>query len=454
MSPSLSRRALLRGAGVALALPALESLLPRGVAHAGGTAPPKRMLIWYVPCGINGSTANAWRPTAEGAGFALSPMLAPLGALRSETLVLTGLSNRPAQADYGGVNDGAGDHARGTGSFLTAARITKTEATGIRNGISVDQVAANAIGMSTRFPSLQMGIDGGSATGNCDSGYSCAYARNISWASETTPLPKLTNPQILFERLFAAGESAAQAERRRAYRASVLDYVRRDATRLQGTVGATDRARLDQYLTAVRELERQVMAGATTAPVCAPPPRPMEGLGYEDTVRVMNQIMALALRCDATRVITFMLGNAGSGRDYSFLGAAGAHHELSHHQSDPDKLRKLQLIGTWEVQQFAALLQQLQSMREADGSTVLDNTVALFSSEIADGNGHWHYGLPVLLAGRCGGQFNTGRHVVYGTERPIANLYLAMLKAVGVRATRFGAEGTAVLENLGTVSTG
>jgi hypothetical protein len=450
MTKQLTRRALLGGAGVAVAIPALESLMPRRAARAGGSPIPRRMIVWYVPCGINGSTPNAWRPVAEGAGFALSPMLAPLGALRSEVLVLTNLANRPAQASYMGTNDGPGDHARGTGCFITNARIVKTEGTGIRAGVSFDQVAAASIGMTTRFPSLQLGIDGGGSTGGCDSGYSCAYARNISWSSPTTPLPKLTNPVTVFDRLFAAGESAALAARRRAYQASVLDYVRGDATRLQGVVGASDRAKLDEYLTAVRELERRVMM--TGGAVCMTPPRPMDGLTFAQHVSVMNQLMAMALRCDLTRVATFMLGNAGSGRDFSFIGASGAHHELSHHQSDPEKIRKLQIIGTWEVQQFAALLTTLQGMREPDGSSVLDHTTALFSSEIADGNGHWHYSLPVLLAGRCGGQFNTGRHVVYTPEQPIANLVLAMLRAVGSTATSFGLEGTRPLANLGAVS--
>lgn len=450
MTTKLTRRALLGGAGVAVAIPALESLMPRE-ARAGGSPPPRRMVIWYVPNGINGSTANAWRPATEGAGFALTPMLTPLGDLRSEVLVLTGLANRPAQASYMGTNDGPGDHARGTGSFLTGARLVKTDGTGIRNGVSVDQVAASVLGMGTRLPSLQLGIDGGSSTGGCDSGYSCAYSRNISWSSATTPLPKLTNPVTVFDRLFAGGESAAAAARRRAYQSSVLDYVRREATGLQTRLGATDRAKLEEYLTAVRELERRIM----TAPggvTCTAPPTPVAGLAYTEHVRVMNQLMAMALRCDLTRVVTFMLGNGGSGRDYGFIGAAGAHHELSHHQSDAEKIRKLQIIGTWEVQQFAGLLTQLRAMREPDGSSVLDHTTALFSSEIADGNGHWHYSLPVLLAGRCGGQFSTGRHVVYATERPIASLYLAMLRAVGVRAASFSLEGARVLENLGAVS--
>ena len=451
MTTRLTRRALFGAAGAALSIPLLESLSPRRTAQAGVPLLPRRIIVWYVPCGINGSTANAFRPVTAGVDYVLPPMLAPLAALRSEVLVLSGLANRPAQASYLGVNDGAGDHARGTGSFLTNARIVKTEGAGVRNGVSFDQVAAAAIGSETRLPSLQLGIDGGAATGGCDSGYSCAYARNISWSDATTPVPKLTNPAVVFDQLFAGGESEALRARRQVYQSSVLDYVLDDAARLSPRLGQTDRQKLDQYLTAVRELERRILsaAGPTT---CVAPPRPVDGLAFADLVGVMNHLMAMALRCDATRVITFMLGNAGSSRDYSFAGAPGAHHELSHHMSDPAKLAKLQTIGTWEVQQFAALLGLLDGMREPDGTSLLDNTAVLFSSEIGDGNAHTHAALPVLVAGRCGGALTPGRHVVYADERPIANLYLALLQAVGATTGSFGLEGTRVLENLGAVS--
>jgi Protein of unknown function (DUF1552) len=452
MTTTLTRRALLGAAGVSVALPLMESFLPRKQANAGGTPIPKRMIVWYVPNGINGSSQNAWRPATEGSAYALTPMLAPLGALRSEALVLTGLTNLPASYSYMGSNDGGGDHARGTGSFLTCARPLKTEGRDIRNGISADQVAANAIGMRTRFPSLQLGTESGASTGGCDSGYSCAYSNNISWASAETPLPKLTSPVTVFDRIFAGGESAALRARRNVYQSSVLDYIRRDATRLSTQLGQTDRRKLEEYLTAVRELERRIM-NPTGAVVCATPPRPMDGLGSAEHVQVMTQLMVLAMRCDATRVITFMLGNGGSGRDYEFIGAPGAHHETSHHQMDAQKIAKLQAIGTWEVLQFANMLQQMAMLREMDGTSMLDNSVALFSSEISDGDAHSHEQLPVLLAGRCGRQFDTGRHVVYSTPRPIANLYIAMIRAVGGEATRFGLEGTRPLENLGAVST-
>lgn len=447
----LTRRALLGSAGVALAIPALESLLPRPSAQAQPRVIPRRLLIYYVPNGMNGSSTGAFRPTATGRDYALTPILEPIGALRSEVLVLSGLSNRPAAASYGGTNDGPGDHARGTGSFLTCARLRKTEGTNIQNGISVDQVAAGAVGMSTRFPSLQLGVDGGASAGNCDSGYSCAYARNISWASATTPLPKLTNTATIFDRLFAGGEDAAARARRQAYQSSVLDYVRQDATRLQPRLGATDRRKLEEYLDSVREVERRVSMGAG-ARACATPPRPSDGMDFQRTLAVHHELMALAFQCDHTRVITFMLGNAGSGRNYAFLGADGGHHELSHHQRDARKLAALQTIGAFEVRQFAALLGRLRTLTESDGSGLLDHCAVLFSSEISDGDAHNHTNLPVLLAGRCGAQLDPGRHVAFTGDPPIANLYLALLKALGVRAERFGAEGDRVLPNLGAVS--
>jgi hypothetical protein len=439
--------------GVALAVPVLESLLPRRSAAAQPRTIPRRLLIYYVPNGMNGSTTGAFRPSGTGRDYALTPILEPLGDLRGEVLVLSGLSNRPAAASYAGSNDGPGDHARGTGSFLTCARLRKTEGTNIQNGISVDQVAAGAVGMATRFPSLQLGVDGGASAGNCDSGYSCAYARNISWASATTPLPKLTSPGTIFDRLFAGGEEAAARARRQAYQASVLDYVREDATRLQGRLGATDRRKLEEYLTSVREVERRVAMGAGGR-VCAPPARPAEGMDFSRTLGVFHELMALAIQCDQTRVLTFMLGNAGSGRNYAFLGADGGHHELSHHQRDARKLAALQTIGAFEVRQLALLLGRLRSLTESDGSTLLSHTAVLFSSEISDGDAHNHTNLPVLLAGRLGGQLDPGRHVVYPGDPPIANLYLALLKGMGVTAARFGVEGDRVLPSLGPVSEG
>lgn len=438
----ISRRSLLRGTGAALALPFLEAMRP-AVAHAqqNGAPPPRRLLAYYVPCGIH---MPAWR-VAGGTGplGTLPPMLASFEPLKQDILLLSRVSNRPA------IPDGPGDHASGTGAFLTAAHPFKTEGANIQNGISVDQEAANAIGMYTRFPSLQLGAEGGGATGNCDSGYSCAYARNISWAGPQTPLPKETSPQAVFDRLFAGADPRETAEARRKtrlYRLSVLDFVRDDTQRLKGQLGRTDRQKMDEYLTGIRELETRVRATEET-PVCDPGMRPTAPGDIRARVRAMSDLMVLAFKCDLTRVISFMLGNAGSNRVYDFLGIGEGHHEISHHQGNATNLQRLQAIGTWEVEQLAYLVQQLKDAQEPDGS-ILDNSVVFFSSEIEDGNSHSHIDMPVLLAGRGGRTWSTGRHIRYGTEQTFGNLFMSMLSTVGVTVPSFGLDGRQLLPDL------
>jgi len=434
----LSRRTFLGGAGAMLALPLLDAMAP-SVAFAEPTA-PTRLLAYYVPCGIH---MPAWTPTAVGPGFELSPILSSLEPVKDDLLVLTGLSNAPARPD------GPGDHAAGTGSFLTCTHVVKTEGADIRNNISMDQVAANAIGQHTRFSSLQLGVDGGGSVGGCDSGYSCAYARNISWAGPTSPLPKVVNPQVVFDRLFAGFDPRASAEdraRRKRFKSSVLDYVLGDAQRLSLRLGRTDQRKLDEYITSVRDLEVKIQT-TDDSDTCDLIDRPPTDIEFPDHVRYMSDIMVLAMQCDLTRVISFMLGNAGSQRSYSFIGVSGAHHEISHHQRMQENYDKLQAIDTWEVAQLAYLLQRMKEVNEGDG-TLLDNSVVFFSSEIEDGNTHSHFNMPVLLAGGGRGAFNTGRHVVYDDDEPIADLFISMLDAVGVPVDTFGDTGTGKLANL------
>lgn len=432
-----SRRAFLGGAGALVALPFLESIFGGRAAQADNT-PPKRILTFYVPCGIR---MDAWTPSKQGAGFDLPPILAPLAKVQSKLLVLSGLANAPA------IPDAVGDHAAGTGSFLTARHVVKTEGPNIKNGISMDQVAAAELGKTSRIASLQLGIDGGSSVGDCDSGYSCAYARNISWASETQPLPKTVNPQVVWDLLFGGFDPLATAEekaRRELYKKSLLDHVSADAKTLRGRLGKTDAQKLDEYLTGVSELEKRI-DGMGSGFTCAVPERPADSLDYPGQVAVMNDLMALAFQCDITRVISFMLGNAGSGRSYEFIGVKGGHHELSHHQGLPENLAALQAIDTWEIQQLASLLEKLDAMPEGNG-TVLDSCAVFFSSEIEDGNTHSHHNLPVLLAGGLGGAFKPGRHLVYTQDEPIADLFIAMLQGAGVPAATFGDNGTGPLD--------
>lgn len=433
----MNRRHFLGGAGALLALPFFESLARRGSLLRRADAapvPPKRLIFYFVPNGIH---MPAWTPKEEGASYVLPPILAPLAPLRSEVLVISGLDNKP------GRPDGAGDHAGGTSAFLTCVHAQKSE-TDLRLGISVDQVAAAKLGQDTRFSSLQLGLEGGGSAGGCDSGYSCAYSRNISWAGPRTPLPKTAEPQLAFDLLFGGTDAAAtyeERERRKRYRKSVVDYVLTDAQRLRQRLGGRDRQKLDEYLSSVRSVEQQA-----AGPSCQMPAPPSDSVLLPAQSRAMCELVVLALSCDLTRVISFMLGNGSSYRSFQFLGISGAHHELSHHQNNPAVQAQLEAINTWEVEQLAYLLKRLAEVKEGPG-TLLDSTLVYFSSEVADGNRHEHTNLPVVLGGRLGGAVRPGRHLIR-TGVPMANLFTSILRGVGVTAERFGDDGTGPLDGL------
>ena len=440
----LSRRMFLGGAGAVIALPFLESLLPR-TARGAAPAIARRVVGFFVPNGIE--MAN-WTPIGEGASYTLpqNAILAPLMPYRDKVFIPTGLDNPPARP-----NPGPGDHASGCGAFLTCVQVEKTEGADIRNGMSVDQIAAGGLG-SARYRSLELGIEAGASVGGCDSGYSCAYTRNISWSGPTSPNPKLTSSRLAFDRLFAGYDPKATAEqiaKRIKYRTSVLDYALDDATSLHAKLGKSDQQKLDQYLTGVRELEARL---AQPAALCAPGAGPNGELEYVAHVKFMLDLIVLAFQCDQTRAATFMLGNAGSNRSHTHIGVPDAHHDLSHHQNDPAKRAKLVQIDTWEVAQLAYLLGKLEEKKEIDGSSILDHTIGFFSSEIEDGNSHSHYKLPIVVFGGAGGTINTGRHVNYSAMptdvRRVSNLFIAMLQAVGVSVARFGDDGTQPLPGL------
>lgn len=441
---AMSRRAFLGGAGALLSLPLFESLLPVGrQAYAANNGLPVRLLFYYVP---NGMHMPAFIPQAAGTDYNLPAILEPLSAHRDSFNVISGLANRAGQDNV------PGDHARGTGSFLTCNRVVKTDGDGIQNGISVDQFAAQNMVVETPFSSLQLGTAGGSSVGDCDSGYSCAYARNISWADSNTPLAKVTNPRLAFDRLFGAVDSSLSpeaVERRRFYRLSMLDSLVEDSLSLRTRLNSNDAQKLDEYLTGVRELEIRVMEGQDIT--CDPGEVPPDSFDFATHVQVMTDIMVKAFQCDMTRLISFMLGNAGSNQSYSFLGVSGAHHEISHHQDLQDNFDKLTIINHWEVAQLASLLDGLAAVPEGEG-TLLDQSLVFFSSEIADGNSHQHTNLPVILAGSGGGSSIPGRHIQLTEEAPIANLFISMLDAVGVEVNSFGMDGTGPLSQLTDVT--
>lgn len=435
MIQRISRRTVLRGLGTALTLPWLESLAP-AVRAGEASAPPLRMAFLYVPNGVH---MQDWTPGKTGADFELPSILKALEPYRDDLLVMSGLAQNNARA----LGDGPGDHARSLAAFLTGVHPNKTDGADIRAGVSVDQVAAQSIGKHTRFPSLELGIEAGRQAGNCDSGYSCAYSSNVSWRSPTTPVPKEINPKLVFDRLFGADDPAETSQaraRRQVLRRSILDFVQDDARKLHARLGSTDRQKLDEYLTSVRELENRVAradSGGAQAPddfeVPAGIPRELP-----EHFRLMNDLLVLAFQGDLTRIATYVYANEGSNRNYDFIGVTNGHHELSHHGNDPEKHEKIKKINTFHIEQMAYFLGKLKTTKEADGSSLLDHAMIVYGSGIGDGNRHNHNDLPVLLAGRGGGTIRTGRHVRYSDDTPLNNLFLSMLDRVGAPTDSLG----------------
>lgn len=433
---TFSRRRFLGGAGALIALPFFTSLGPRR-SRAAAAAAKQRFVAFYLPCGI---VMSSWTPAAEGEAWS-SPILSPLDPFRAHTLVLSGVSNTP------GRSDGGGDHAAGTGAFLTATHVRKTAGADILNGVSMDQLLAPVLSAGLPYPSLELGTDGGSAVGDCDTGYSCAYARSIAWAGPTSPLPKQTNPAAVFDRLFAGYDpdaTAAEIVRRQKYRTSVLDTAVAQASSLHSQLGKTDQAKLDEYLTSVRELEERV---AQPASVCRPGERPATGLSFAARSRAMIDLIAIAFECDLTRVATFMLGNAGSSNAHPQIGITEAHHELSHHMGNATNLEKLTQINTWEIGELAYLAGKLAAIDDGDGATALDNTAVFCSSEIEDGDAHRHTNLPVVVVGGGGGSIATGVHRKY-TGAAMADLFIALMNGLGRPTTTFGDNGTQSLPGI------
>jgi hypothetical protein len=435
--PLIPRRTFLRGLGTVLALPALQAMSPLAAAVsgvAGPARPPRRMAFIYIP---NGANMADWTPKAEGTDFQLPYILEPLQPYQQDLLVLTGLTHDKARPN----GDGAGDHARASATFLTACQARKTDGADIRVGVSADQVAAARLAGQTRFASLELGCDRSKLSGNCDSGYSCAYSFNIAWKTPTTPLPPETDPRQVFERLFAGGSPEENAEaraRRQRHERSLLDFVLEDARKLQRQLGATDRRKLDEYLTAVRELEQRIENAEKFQAALPAYDRP-SGVPatYAEHLRLMFDLLTLAFQTDTTRIATFILAHDGSNRPYPFLGVREGHHDLSHHGNDEEKKKKIARINRFHVEQFAYFLGRLKSVREGEG-TLLDHCMIVYGGAISDGNRHNHDDLPVLLAGRGGGTLETGRHVRYPKDTPMANLYLSMLERMGTPVERLG----------------
>jgi hypothetical protein len=441
-APLISRRTVLRGLGTAVALPLLDAMLPKGLGAEARVRPPRRMAFIYSP---NGAYMSYWMPKTEGADFDLTPCLAPLAEHRKDVLVLGGLTCDKARPN----GDGAGDHARASGSFLTGVQVKKTAGANFQAGPSADQLAAKQLGDRTRLPSLELAIEKYRGAGNCDSGYSCVYEHTLSWRDATTPVPPEVNPRQVFDRLFAHNPRDPEAAARNDLRASVLDSVLEDARDLNRKLGGSDKQKLDQYLSGVRELEKRVTRAEPLSQATVPDDlsRPA-GVPADLTehIRLMCELMVLAFQTDSTRVCAFMLGREGSEQKYRMVGVNEGHHTISHHMNRQANLDKLKVINTYLVTQLAYLTEKLKSVPEGDG-TLLDNCMIAFGSAIADPNRHAHHDLPVLLVGRGGGTIKTGRYVRYKAETPLNNLWLAMLDRFGAKAIQLG-DSTGVLDGL------
>lgn len=447
----LKRRTFLGTAGTAIALPALEVMQPIAKAQ---TDAPRRLMFIHIP---NGIIRTRMQPKQEGRGYDLPENIASLADLQDDVSVLTGLSNKVGQGTFtypdGTVSaDGPGDHARDVASFLTCARIKKTDGSDIRNGISVDQVAAEHLKSKTPdLPSLELGINAGYGG---DSGYAPIYQSNISWKGVQTPQNKEVNPAAVFDRLFAGfdpGATQEELEKRRRLRSSILDSVREDMSRLRARVSHRDRLKLEEYEDGVRHLEVRLQ-NTTNRSTCTPGEKPGTKLGFQQQAEAMWDLVSLAFRCDRTRVVTMMFNQS----NYNFLDIAEGYHQISHHEGNLTNIRKIEKINKFQFESFASLLRRLKADTDVDGKSVLDNSLVLFGSSMdgtgsnnpeqpplkATGGVHHNQRIPLLLAGSGGGVASPGQHIVYRNEDPLADLFITMLSSIGKNVSSFGVEGT------------
>ncbi len=444
---AIPRRTVLRGVGATLALPLLDSMIPAfaGAAHAAAT-PVRRFGVVYVP---NGMVMKSFTPEAEGAAFELTPILKPLEPFRNQLLVLSGLSSRPPVGGLAGAASGV--HARASTRFLTDVPPKRGQGMEIEAGVSVDQIAAKALAQYTQLASLEVALEGRDLAGSCDVGYSCAYTNTIAWRSATTPLPMENDPRAVFERLFGDSgttDPAARVARIKKDR-SILDSVTERVNRLHQRIGSRDRAKLGEYLEAVRDVERRIskaeeQGGGELPLVDQPAGIPAT---FEEHSKLMIDMQVLAYQTDLTRVITFMIGRELSSRTYPQLGVSESHHPISHHLNDPAKLASLAKINTHHVAQFAYYLEKLRSTPDGDGS-LLDHVLLVYGAGMADSNMHAPNGLPVILAGGGAGQLKGGRHIKYPADTPLANLHLTILDKLGVPTVENIGDSSGKLEHL------
>jgi hypothetical protein len=431
---ALPRRTFLKGVGTAVALPFLDAMMPAfAAAQTTRAARPVRMAFVYVPNGID---MRHWNPSYEGELGKLPQTLVPMEPFRKDITLLGNLTHNTGRA----LLDGAGDHGRCSGSYLTGVQVKKT-LVDIKASVSCDQLVANAIGKQTRFPSLEVGLEDARQAGDCDSGYSCAYTNNLAWRNETQPLPPILDPRSLFDRLFgedAALSPAARAEKNK-YRRSILDFITEDTQSLQKNLGPSDKRKLDQYLGSIRDIELQIEKAAMDNVQVDPQMEKPYGIpqDFAEHFKLMTDMITVAFQADLTRVVTFLVTREGTSRSYREIGISDGHHPLTHHRNQIELMDKVAKINLYHVQQFATWVETLKNTQEPGGS-ILDNSMIVYGAGLSDGNAHLHHDLPTMIAGRGGDFIKPGKRILFRKETPMCNLFLTMMDRMGLPMEQFG----------------
>jgi len=446
----LPRRTFLRGMGVAIGLPMMEAMVPAmplPQASITGRKSPVRLMFLYVPNGID---MENWNPSYAGTLGELPRILKPLEPFKDDVLMLGNLTHNWARV----LLDGPGDHGRCSANYLTGGHVLKTDKSiYVNSPMSMDQLIASRIGRETRLASLEIGMEDPRQSGNCDSGYSCAYTNNLAWKSQTQPMPPILDPRMLFERLFGASAdlSPEEREQQRRLRTSILDFVKDSTNSLAKDLGPTDRRKLDEYLTAIRSIEVQMeRAAKDTTPI---PPGMEKPAGtpadFGEHFKLLTDMVTVAFQADLTRVVTFLVTREGTSRPYREIGISDGHHPLTHHGGKRDQLARVTQINEYHLSNFASWVGRLAALQEGNGR-LLDNLMLVYGAGLSDGNRHLHDDLPTVVVGRGGGSLKPGRRIVYRRETPFSNLHLSLMDRMGVEVESFG-DSSGRLSGLDTV---
>jgi uncharacterized protein DUF1552 len=425
---ALPRRTFIRGMGAALALPFLDAMVP--AMSALSTAAPRFAAIY---CG-NGANMYDWTPAREGVGFAFSPILKPLESFRDRTLVFTGLDNFPA-TDQG---DSGGQHPRAAPAFMSCVHPKQTEGADVHAGTTIDQMIARQICRDSKLSSLELAVDRNDVVGACDHGYACAYMNSMSWKTPTMPLPSETHPRLVFERLFGSGDTAEERVARSQEDRSILDGVTQEIVQLRRKLGSRDGVKLSEYLDAIRDVEQRIAKSESYNSDFAIPERPV-GVPetFKEYAELMFDLQVLAFQADITRVTSFLMARENVNRSYAEIGLPEAHHSMSHHGNNPEKMAVFSKLNTYHVEALAYFLKKLQAIPDGDG-TLLDHAIVLYGSGMSDGNTHNNYNVPVVVVGGRDQQMRGNRHLVYPKGTPLANLSLSLMDKFGVNLEQFG----------------